>query len=443
MNCTFPRAAGAHRIAARFSTVIARPAACALALLLLALSTSSAARAAPLTLERAIAAAIRNNPDLAVLPLQHRVLDARSEQAGQRPPLTVAIDLENVLGTGDTRGTRAAEATLALSSVVELAGKRASRIDAAHFALGVFATERSAKQLDVLAEVTRRFIHAAASVERVHLAERATSLAEHTLADAERRVRAAKAPHVEVDRAEIAAARARLAESRSLAEAASARRQLAATWGASDAMLDGTPIGDLDARLLDLPAVADFDALAARLDASPDFLRFASESRLRDAELRLAQSQRRPDLQWSAGVRRLQESRDQAFVAGLSIPLGSARRAESGIAEARAQRDLVDAERAASQVRVRATLHALHSSLRAAVAEAIALRTTMLPRIEEALKETQYAFDRGRYGYLELVDAQREYLDVQSALIDASADAHLLQTEIERLTAAALPEDSR
>lgn len=415
----------------------------AIAFLLLVTLSSGSALAEPLTLQRAIAAAVRHNPELATLPLQRRVLDARSGQAALRPSLTVGVDLENALGTGDARGTRAAEATLALSSVVELGGKRQARVDAARAALGVFDTEQSARRLDVLAEVTRRYIDAAAAIERVHLAERATALAEHTLSDAERRVRAAKAPHVEVDRATIAVERAKLAERKSRAEADAARRQLAATWGATDAVLDRTPIGDLDARLLDVPAVADFGALAARLDASPDFLRFASESRVRDAELRLAQAQRRPDLQWSAGVRRLQESRDQAFVAGVSIPLGSARRAESGIAEARAQRELVDAERAAAQVRVRATLYALHASLREAVAEANALRTTMLPRMEEALKETQYAFDRGRYGYLELVDAQREYLDVQSALIDASADAHLLQTEIERLTAAALPEESR
>jgi cobalt-zinc-cadmium efflux system outer membrane protein len=442
MNCTVPRAAGALRVAACFWTSIRRRAARVIALVLLALSASAAA-ADPLTLERAIAAAVRYNPELEMLPLQRRVLDARSERAAQRPPLTLGLDFENALGTAGTRGTRAVEATLALSSVIELGGKRASRVEAARSEIGVFDTERSARQLDVLAEVTRRYIDTATSIERVHLAERATALAEHTLQDAERRVRAAKAPHVEVDRAEIAVARAKLAERKARAEADAARRQLAATWGATDAVLDGTPIGDLDARLLDVPAVADFDALAARLDASPDFLRFASEARLRDAELRLAQAQRRPDLQWSAGVRRLQESRDQAFVAGVSVPLGSARRAESGIAEARAQRDLVDAERAAAQVRVRATLYALHASLREAVAEANELRATMLPRIEEALKETQYAFDRGRYGYLELVDAQREYLDVQSALIAASADAHLLQTEIERLTAAALPEDPR
>ena len=45
--------------------------------------------------------------------------------------------------------------------------------------------------------------------------------------------------------------------------------------------------------------------------------------------------------------------------------------------------------------------------------------------MEAALEDTRYAFERGRYSYLEWVDAQRELVDVQRALIDASANAHL------------------
>jgi cobalt-zinc-cadmium efflux system outer membrane protein len=54
--------------------------------------------------------------------------------------------------------------------------------------------------------------------------------------------------------------------------------------------------------------------------------------------------------------------------------------------------------------------------------------------MEAALDATRTAFERGRYSYLEWVDAQRELIEVQRALIDASANAHLYRTEIERLT---------
>jgi cobalt-zinc-cadmium efflux system outer membrane protein len=54
--------------------------------------------------------------------------------------------------------------------------------------------------------------------------------------------------------------------------------------------------------------------------------------------------------------------------------------------------------------------------------------------MEAALEAARNAYERGRYSYLEWADAQRELVEVQRALIDAATNAHLLRTEIERLT---------
>src|SRR5262249_43452896 len=160
-----------------------------------------------------------------------------------------------------------------------------------------------------------------------------------------------------------------------------------------------------------LPVIEDFASLVERLQANPDFLRFVSEERLRDAELRLAATQKRADITFGGGLRHSQETRDIGLVASFSMPLFAGRRAQSAIAEAAAKRDAVGAAREAALVRARAELFAFYSDLREAEAKVAALRATVLPRMEEALTETQYAFERGRYGYLELVDAQREFLD--------------------------------
>src|SRR3546814_18676707 len=82
----------------------------------------------------------------------------------------------------------------------------------------------------------------------------------------------------------------------------------------------------------------------------------------------------------------------------------------------------------------RSTLYELHRELGAALDEAQTLRDDILPRTSEALRETQYAYDRGRYSYIELVDAQREFLALRAALIDASRNAQSLRVEMERLT---------
>jgi cobalt-zinc-cadmium efflux system outer membrane protein len=396
------------------------------------------AAGAELSLRDAVQAALDRNPDLALFQFELRANDAQRQQAGLKPAPEAGFSLENFGGTGDAKFLKGAEATLSLSQVIELGGKREARLGAVDAGRDTITAARQAAQLDVIAEVTRRFIAVAEAQEKVRLAERATELAASTAAAADERVQAARAPHVELDRARVAEQRARLQLQSTRSSLEAARQSLAAMWGSDDATLEGQPLADVRGELFSLPATGDFTALIARLSQSPDFLRFATEERLRDAELRLATTQRRADLTVGGGIRRMQAGNDFGLVASVSIPLFAGKRADGAIAEAAARRDAVGVEREAALTRAKAELFALHRQLRDAVAIAQSLESTTIPTMEEALTETQYAFERGRYSYLELIDAQREYLALQSERIDASTLAHLLAIEIERLTNAPL-----
>lgn len=414
------------------------------ALLLLCAATGSvqASESASITLREAIDAALTGNPDLATSLYGLRAQDARKQQAALRPALEASLDAENLAGSGETSGTDAAELTLALSSVVELGGKRDARVGASQAQYSLLETERQAQQLDVLAEVTRRFVAVAAAQKRVELAQRANELAAQTVAGSEHRVNAAKTPHVELDRAKVAWERSLLGERHARVELYSALKSLAAMWGEKQTVIAGKPFDSVRSDFFAMPETLDFPKLLARLEGNPDLLRLASEARLRDAELRMAESMRRPDISLGAGVRRLEESDDYALVASISVPLFSGRRATGQIAEARANRERVDVERQGALTKGATVLYSLVLQFEQAVYEARSLKDDMLPRMEEALRETGYAYDRGRYSYLELVDAQREYLSIQESLIEAASDAHGLQIEIERLTNAPLATSS-
>jgi cobalt-zinc-cadmium efflux system outer membrane protein len=66
------------------------------------------------------------------------------------------------------------------------------------------------------------------------------------------------------------------------------------------------------------------------------------------------------------------------------------------------------------------------------------LRDEVLPKVEQALAETQRAYTNGRYGYFEFQTVQQEVLDAQSAIIETSINAHKRLIEIERLTGTSL-----
>jgi outer membrane protein, heavy metal efflux system len=409
---------------------MARPSWCALVAMCAAIASAAGqAVAETMTLASAIEQTLARNPELRVYTPRRAAAQERARVAARRPPFELQAETQDALGTGRASSFDSAETTFALSQVIELGGKRGLRSDAANAATAIVDAERAAAELDVLAEVTRRLIHVAADQEHLALTMRATALAEDNVAAATARVAAARAPDVELRRARVTSARAAVEQEHAEHELLTSRRKLAAMWGASEPTFER-----VDADLYALPPSEGYEELVVRLARNPDFARFASEERLRDAEIRVAEAHARTDFTVRAGVRLLHDTNDEAFVFGVTLPLFSASRARSEIAAVRAQREQTAAEREAHRVRAEAQLFELFQELRHAVTEAEVLRTAVLPEMQAALEATRYAFDRGRYSYLEWVDTQRELVEVERALIDASANAHLYRTEIERLT---------
>lgn len=382
-----------------------------------------------LSLARTLQAALARNPELVASEYDLKAAEARITQAGVRPNPELSVELENFAGTGAVRRTQALETTLSLSQVVELGGKRALRTQFAERDRDVATIERQAQQLDVLADVTQRFIELIAAQNRLALAVSTRELAQRTLDAISSRVHAARSPELERSRARIALTRAQLEEQQAQSELRGTRQALAALWGSS-----APAFGRADADLFSLESVAPFEELVRKLDRNPDFLRFASETRLREAELKLARAQARPDLTFGVGVRRLQEGSDQALVAGFSMPLPVFNRNKGAIREAELRLAQTDAQRNAAFLRAQAAIYRLYQELAVSRSRVETMRNEALPQAQQALDQTQSGYDRGRFSYLELATAQQEMLELRAAIIEAAADYHRILAEIERLT---------
>ena len=386
-----------------------------------------------LTLARAIEAALRGNPDLIATRYELSAAQARIVQAYLRPNPELGVELENFAGTGDSKGIDSLESTLSLSQVVELGGKRGLRRSAAEADLDLVTIEQSARELDVLSEVTARFIDVVVAQERVRFSAEATALAQQTTDAISSRVEAGRSPEAERSRARIALTRSRVEQQQADSELRSARYALSAAWGNPEPAFSSAR-----AELFELRSVESFQALMRRIEESPDFVRFASESRLREAELRLARAQARPNLSFSLGVRRFEETDDAALVAGFSMPLTVYDRNQGAIREAQVRVTQTEAFREAARVRARAALLALYQEMTTSRSRVETLRNEALPQAQLALDQTRSGYERGRFSFLELVTVQEELLALRAAAIDAAADYHRMLAEIERLTSAAL-----
>ena len=402
----------------------------ALAMALLTIGSVRTTHSAELlTLAAAVDRTLRSNPDLAVIPARKLEQSARIEMAGLRPQLTLDAQIENALGSGNYRDLDGAEASMSLSQVIELGDQRRKRLAAARGGMDALELAQTVAQLDAVAETTRRFIELASEEQQRTLATQWLEASQRKTSDVERRVKAARDPEVELVRAQIDLSRAELGVRIAEDRVRIAQRKLAAMWGAMEPDFER-----IQADLFDLPNIESLPQRTERVANSADFLLFATEIRQREAEVELARAQARANITVSAGVRRLEATGDQALVAGFSMPLASARYGKPRVAEAQARRDGLERERNAALIKARASLFELAARLRHAVEESQRLRDDLLPRMETAVKATEYAWQRGRYGYIELTEAQREQLALRLALITAATNAHLYRIEIERLT---------
>ena len=394
-----------------------------------ATSAANADPREPLTLARAMELASSRSPTVVALGAETEAANNRNEAEALPPNLLLESEFENFAGTGQTSGGQALESTVRVTKVFELGDKAALRRGVGSAELERLAADQHARQLDLAAEVARRFVHVLSDQAMLTTAERATELAKQARDAARQRVTIGASSPAAIGRAEIALARAEIEREHAEHELATSRVKLAVLWG------EQTPsFTEVDGNLFELGAQEPFETYQARLDASPDLARFASQLRAEDARVRLAQAQRKPDISVSAGVRRLETFDDQALVAGFSIPLGTRRKADYQERAARASRTVIESEREARRLELHATLFDLYQELLHARTETLSLREKARPQAEAMMKTTAEGYQAGRFSLLELADAQIQLIELEREAIRAAAQFQTLMIDIKRVT---------
>ena len=403
-----------------------------------------------LTLATAIKRTLAENPAFKVFTLRQAALDGQQQTQALAPGYQLGFEAENFAGTGQLKGFDGAEFTVSLSSVIEMGGKRDARRDLGTHRSAMLAAERKITALTLLAEVTRRYIDVLAGQESLQLAFDATSLAEETLLAVEKRAKAGSTPKAEIKRALAAVGNARLNASSKQQKLVAAKMSLALLWNekwneswnenSNKSSNDSSPtFSTVAGNLYHFSQDVSFDRLYAKIKQNPAILSFASEERLKSAQLRLAKSQSSTDIQWTLGVKQLQDVGDTALVAGFSIPLFSSSNNSGAIISAQAERDEVQARKITAMLQLHNQLQQAYSSRKQAIYSANSLRNTIIPLLEEALAETQIAYQRGLYSYLDYLNARQELLLARRALIKSATAALRFGADIEQLIAEPLP----
>ena len=381
-----------------------------------------------LTLPQALALTLEKNPELKSFSYTLRAGEARIIQAGLRPNPEISLTVEDVLGTGKYNGGSQAQSTLQLSQIIELGDKRSARVGVANALRDQFKDDYEIKRVEVLTDLTSKFIRTAADEELSKLAEKGEQLAKQALQTIQKRSQAGGTSELEEAKARVLLARAHIAAEHAEHELITSKRELSSFWGASN-----PTFSELVTDLFQNVSLPSFEETASRIDQSLEIKRWVTEKRLREAEQKLAEAKSVPNIVLGGGPRRLEASNEESFVFQFSVPLTIFDRNQGARQEASVLKDKVDVDAGASHLRLLTTLFGLYQETKHSLTALERMKSEIIPQAERSLKIAQTGYDRGRFSYLELIDAQRTLLEVHRENIEAAYSLHSYVNSIERL----------
>lgn len=381
-----------------------------------------------ITLRKALSLALLKNPELAAFSWEVRAQEARTLQAGLLPNPELIIESENIGGPGPAQGFDAAENTVALNQIIELGGKRKKRIRSATLNQKLAGWDYETKRLVVLTEVTKLFVEVLAAQEKLVLTGQLVVLSEKVYSAIAERVKTGKVSPVEETRARASLSAVRIESERSKRKLESAVKRLAYTWG-STSSTSIQAIGELE----DIEPIPSAEQLVQFVSQNPDIGRWNDEIRQRQAALDLEKSKRIPDLSVSGGNRHLNETDIDAFIVEMSLPLTFFNRNQGSIMEARYVVAKAEEERRAVELYVLSRLAESYESLIISYSEATALKNDVLPAVESAFDAVIAGYDQGKFGYLDVLDAQRTLFEARDQYIEMLATYHKAKADVEQL----------
>ena len=373
------------------------------------------------TLGEAVGRALRFSPAVQAAQIEIDARRAENMQAGLRPNPGLAGEVQNV-------GQDEQQATLELSQLIELGGKRLKRIRAAELEVGVAAWDYEAARLRVASNTAQAFVDVLACQSRIDVLTDLVAVSKKLAGAAAERVQAGGANPVEAKRAQIEIARAKGELSAENALVKVAKQRLANNWGSENA-----DFGWAEGQLTSTNHLPSPGELSVHLDSNPDVARWATEMTRRKALVNLARANAVPDLTIGAGVSRLESGDETGAILNLSVPIPLRNRNQGNIAAAETRIFKGHRESLSAKIDVRAVFLEAYGRLVAAAEKLEALEKEVLPAAQEVYEATSTGYAEGKFALLNVLDAQRTLFATRLEIINVRADFQKAKVQIEAL----------
>jgi len=400
-----------------------------LALTLLA-SALAPLGASAMTLPEAIALARRANPDLAQVQARSDAASARLAQAraGRLPSLTLSAegasgtsDLGGFFGFGQSDVTPRA-ASLQLRQPLFTGGGVSAAIAQAGEGRAAALAEVGGAAAMLNAQVAAAYVAVLSAQDMLTLSRAQVVQMETITAQADLRFKGGEIPRTELDQATARQAESRAALARAEGQLAKSRAHFVSLVGAEPDGLEAEVVPPATPASLD-------EAIATASQSSPLLLAAQAAERAAQAGVRYARAERAPSLALTATA---STARDQFFPGyradGVTVGVqGRWTLFSGGLVSGRV--DEAGAQLRLAQARLDAARNQVRETVVGAWGDVVTARAVQLAAADQAraatsaLDSVRHEVRVGQKPLLDLLDAEREALAAQNALVEARGEA--------------------
>ncbi|MCL4176712.1 MAG: TolC family protein [Verrucomicrobia bacterium] len=379
-----------------------------------------------LSLEQALALAESHHPELTEARALVEAAGGRAQQAGAFPNPELIGRIEAL--PLDRHSGQEPDYLVGVSQALPLGGRlgkarQADRLDQARLHRAADLKWFELRKAVHSAFATALYQETAGKLQTTI----ATSL-ESVAGMARARVEQGDATPDELARAEMEVVRGRVELRRSQAFKEQAYVALAAAVGMPDLVV-GSVTGSLETVL----ELATIESLAVDLGHSPAVAATQATIDEKRARIDLARAERIPDIKVEALYRRLESTEENAIDLGVAIPLPLFDRSQGRVRAAQAELAAAEARARATAGQTERRFRETQSQLAAALDQARALRTEILPRAETLKASMEKRYLAGDISLLEFMPASRDWAEVQLAYLETVREVLAAWTEVRAL----------
>ncbi|MEP9410978.1 MAG: TolC family protein [Candidatus Brocadia sp.] len=384
-------------------------------------------QARKISLDEAIRIAVEKNPQLQSARDQVDAAMGALRQSRLYPNPVLEFLAEEI--PGDEIGLNQSQNLMAVTQPIITGGKRGLGIKVSEKSKEKNELERDAVLLNVIADTKKAFYKVVGDQESLAIAKETEKIAKRTYESEKLRFEAGEVAITNVLRAEVELSKARNVVSNAEGNLQNSIRELQTAMGVPEETVDGVT-GKLLSRSVDV-SLPDLELSMS----SNQPLLMASKKNIEIAETQLTLEKRQviPDINVSAGYKRLALEETNTFQLGIEIPAPFFNRNQGNIQKGKAFSKKAKSE---NQLVYNELLFQLRRNFNSYYTErkrVIEYRDKILPKAEESLKLITRGYREGEFDYIDLLDAQRTWAETRISYIEALKNLNLLIADIERL----------